>query len=168
VTVTERLEEAALRHAFGRFPSGVAAVCGLSGGTPLGMAVSSFTSVSVNPPLVSACVQNTSTTWPRLQRLPRLGVSVLAEGQQHAGRSLAMKAGDRFAGVGWRADTRGAVFVEDSAAWFDCSVYAEVAAGDHTLVLLRIHALDTAESAPLVFHDSRFRRLNLADETDGP
>lgn len=166
MTVTTRLDEAALRHAFGCFPSGVTAICGLSGETPIGMAVSSFTSVSINPPLVSACVQNTSTTWPRLQELPRLGVSVLAENQQHAGRSLAMKAGDRFAGVGWRADEHGAVFVEGSAAWFDCSIHAEVAAGDHTVVLLRIHALDTAASAPLVFHGSRFRRLNLADETD--
>src|SRR5918997_4998820 len=70
-----------LRRAYGCFPSGVTAICTLVDGAPDGMAASSFTSVSLDPPLVSVCVQNTSTTWPRLRHLPRLGVSVLAESQ---------------------------------------------------------------------------------------
>lgn len=67
-----------LRRAFGCFPSGIT-VCALVDGTPVGMAASSFTSVSLAPPLVSVCIQHTSTTWPVLRNRPRLGLSVLAE-----------------------------------------------------------------------------------------
>lgn len=150
-----------LRRAFGCFPSGVTAVCGLADdASPVGMAASSFTSVSINPPLVSVCVQNTSTTWPRLRGLQRLGVSVLAEGQDDACHRLSMKRGDRFAGVRWEAGADGAVFVYGATVWLDCSLHSEVAAGDHTIALLRIHGLRAEpDKAPLVFHGSRFRQL---------
>lgn len=92
-----------LRRAFGCFPSGVTAVCALVDGEPVGMAASSFTSVSVSPPLVSVCIQNISSTWPKLRRRPRLGLSVLAEGHDAACARLASKDGDRFADVGWEA-----------------------------------------------------------------
>jgi flavin reductase (DIM6/NTAB) family NADH-FMN oxidoreductase RutF len=166
MTVKVDLDAAVLRRAYGCFPSGVATVCGLSDEVLVGMAVSSFTSVSLDPPLVSACVQNTSTTWPRLRRLPRLGVSVLAEHQHEIGRSLAQKVGDRFAGVHWRASDDGAVFVEGASAWFDTSVHSEVPAGDHTIVLLEIYALKAEGGPPLVFHGSRFRRLQLSDPVE--
>jgi flavin reductase (DIM6/NTAB) family NADH-FMN oxidoreductase RutF len=158
-------DPAALRAAFGCFPSGLAALCALIDGTPAGMAVSSFTSVSLDPPLVSAYMQDNSTTWPRLRQVPRLGISVLAEDQSPAGRSLAARTGDRFAGVRWRAGPHGAVMIEEAAAWFDCSVYNEVPAGDHTLVMFRVHAFEAGRRRPLVFHGSRFRRLHT-DELD--
>ncbi|GHF35884.1 flavin reductase (DIM6/NTAB) family NADH-FMN oxidoreductase RutF [Amycolatopsis bartoniae] len=150
-----------LRQAFGSFPSGVIAVCALHQGAPAGMAVSSFTSVSLAPPLVSVCVQNTSATWPKLRERRRLGVSVLAEDQDRACRALSSKDGDRFANVDWYAGDDDAVFVRGAAAWFGCSVEDELPAGDHVIVLLRIHALATEpDVAPLVFHGSRFRRLD--------
>lgn len=150
----------ALRQAFGCFPSGVAAVCCMVDGVPVGMAVSSFTSVSLAPALVSVCVQDTSATWPKLRGRSRLGLSVLAEDQEPACRALSSKDGDRFAGVRWRASGQGAVFVQGAVAWFDCSLHAEVSAGDHTIALLKIHRLGTEPGgAPLVFHGSRFRRL---------
>jgi flavin reductase (DIM6/NTAB) family NADH-FMN oxidoreductase RutF len=150
----------ALRQAFACFPSGVAAVCGMTDGQPLGMAVSSFTSVSVEPPLVSVCVQSTSATWPRLRALPRLGVSVLAEGHDGACASLSSKYGDRFSGVSWEPSARGGVFVDDATLWLECSLHAELPAGDHAIALLRIHGLRTNSGvAPLVFHLSRFRKL---------
>ena len=71
-------DQVLLRQAFACFPSGVTAFCGLAGDKPEGMAASSFTSVSIDPPLVSVCVANSSTTWPRLADLPSLGLSVLA------------------------------------------------------------------------------------------
>jgi flavin reductase (DIM6/NTAB) family NADH-FMN oxidoreductase RutF len=149
-----------LRQAFACFPSGVTALCALAGDEPVGMAVSSFTSVSLDPALLSVCVQNTSSTWPNLRPRPRLGLSVLAEGQADAGRTLSRKTGDRFADVTWEASPDGAVFLGGASAWFDCSVYAEVPAGDHTVVLLAVHGLRAEPDVPpLVFHGSRFRRL---------
>lgn len=149
-----------LRRVYGCFPSGVTAVCALDGDEPIGIAASSFTSVSVDPAMVSVCVQTSSATWPRLRGMRRLGVSVLAEGQNEACRTLSLKTGDRFAGVGWSASSDGAVLVHDAVAWLDCSIHAELPAGDHLIVLLAIHALRAEpDRAPLVFHGSRFRQL---------
>jgi flavin reductase (DIM6/NTAB) family NADH-FMN oxidoreductase RutF len=152
-----------LRRAFGCFPSGITAVCALVDGTPVGMAASSFTSVSLSPPLVSVCIQHTSTTWPVLRNRPRLGLSVLAEGHDDACLCLAGKHADRFAGTDWASSEDGALFVRGSTAWLDCSVHQEVPAGDHVIVLLRVDGL-RAEPAtpPLVFHNSRLRRLSAA------
>jgi flavin reductase (DIM6/NTAB) family NADH-FMN oxidoreductase RutF len=148
-----------LREAFGCFPSGVTAVCALVGGTPRGMAASSFTSVSLAPPLVSLCIQRTSSTWPLLRDRPRLGLSVLAEGQDEACLRLSARQGDRFRDVAWETGPGDSVFVSGSSAWLECSLHEEVVAGDHLIALLRIHRLRTADTPPLVFHGSRFRRL---------
>lgn len=149
-----------LRSTFGCFPSGVTAVCALEQGTPVGIAASSFTSVSVDPPLVSMCVQNSSTTWPRLRSQARLGVSVLGQDQHEAAQQLAAKDGDRFASLELSCTAEGSVLVHGAVAWLDCSIHSEVPAGDHSIVLLRIHALAAMpDDAPLVFHGSRFRQL---------
>jgi len=149
-----------LRQAFGCFPSGVTALCSLDSGTPVGMAASTFTPVSLAPALVSVCVQDTSTTWPKLRRQGHLGLSVLAEGQDTVCRSLAVKDGDRFADVDWEASEDGSVYIHGANLWLDCSLYAEIPGGDHTIVLLKIHGLRAEpDRAPLVFHGSRFRRL---------
>lgn len=151
---------ARLRHAFGHFPSGVVAVCAEVGGVPVGLAASSFTSVSLDPPLVSVCMQHSSTTWPVLRAQPRLGISVLAEGQDGVCTRLASKTGDRFAGTARIASEHGAVFVDGASLLLDCAIHAEIPAGDHDVILLRVlglHAEPT--SSPLVFHGSTFRRL---------
>lgn len=149
-----------LRQAFGCFPSGVTALCALDSGTPVGMAASTFTPVSLEPPLVSVCVQDTSSTWPKLRRQSRLGLRVLAEGQDAICRSLAARDGDRFADVDWEAYEDGSVYVHGAGLWLDCSPYAEFPGGDHTIVLLEIHGLRAEpDREPLVFHGSRFRRL---------
>ncbi|MDP9799586.1 flavin reductase (DIM6/NTAB) family NADH-FMN oxidoreductase RutF [Catenuloplanes nepalensis] len=153
-------DPAALRAAYGCFPSGVTAVCALVDGAPAGLAASSFTSVSMSPPLVSVCVQHTSTTWPRLRHLDRVGVSVLGEDHDALARQIASRTGDRFAGVAWEAGPGGAVFLGGATAWLDCTVERQVPAGDHDIVLLRVHTLRAdPDVAPLVFHASRFRQL---------
>jgi flavin reductase (DIM6/NTAB) family NADH-FMN oxidoreductase RutF len=157
----DRTDSLELRRVFGCFPSGIAAVCALDGeGRPAGMAVSSFTSVSLAPPLVLVCVQNTSTTWPVLRRAQRLGVSVLAADQHQAARSLAARGVDRFADLSWSTTAGGAVLLHGAAAWLDCEVEQEVPGGDHAVVLLRVTALvGDPEHPPLVFHASTFRGL---------
>jgi len=152
--------EEQLRGAFGCFPSGVAAVCALVDGTPVGMAVSSLTSVSIEPALVSVCIQRSSATWPVLRERTRLGLSVLSEDHNEACRRLASKDGDRFAGVDWDAGAGRSLFIRGSSAWMEVSVFAEVEAGDHVIALLEVHGLDTApDTPPLIFHGSRFRRM---------
>jgi flavin reductase (DIM6/NTAB) family NADH-FMN oxidoreductase RutF len=150
-----------LRAVFACVPQSVVALCGLdSRGQPIGLAASSFSSVSLEPALISVCMATTSLTWPRLRPLDRLGVSVLADNHDQACRALAGPPDGRFADIAWHADPDGSVLVDDSAAWMNCSLHAEIPAGDHNVVLLRVHHIDAApEREPLVFHASRFRRL---------
>jgi flavin reductase (DIM6/NTAB) family NADH-FMN oxidoreductase RutF len=151
-----------LRGAFAAFPSGVTAVAALVEGTPVGLAASSFTSVSLDPPLVSVCIARTSTTWPKLRDVPRIGVSVLAEDHGDIARTLAGRSDDRFANLEWKDDGTGAVLVMGSALWLTCTVDAELPAGDHDIVLLRIAELQVfPEVAPLIFHASSFRQLGV-------
>jgi flavin reductase (DIM6/NTAB) family NADH-FMN oxidoreductase RutF len=161
--VDDQFEQALLRQAFGCFPSGVTAFCGLLDSAAEGMAASSFTSVSLDPPLVSVCVANTSTTWPKLATLHRLGLSVLAGDHAPIARALASKTGDRFNGIDWMATDSGAVFVHGATLWLECAPYKRVEAGDHEIVVLQIVALAIyPDIAPMVFHRSNFHELATA------
>jgi flavin reductase (DIM6/NTAB) family NADH-FMN oxidoreductase RutF len=156
----ESLDPATLRQTFGCFPSGVTAVCGLVDGLPVGMAASSFTSVSLDPPLVSVCVANSSSTWPLLRSAGRIGVSVLGAAQETVSRQLSSRAHDRFAGVAWEATPGGAVVLHGAPAVLECALHDELPAGDHQIVLLRVEALSADPDVdPLVFHGSRYWRL---------
>ncbi|WP_242888526.1 flavin reductase family protein [Actinomadura litoris] len=149
-----------LRRVYGAYPTGVAVVAGLVGDRPAGIAASSFVPVSLDPPLVSVCVAHTSTTWPRLRERPTIGISVLGAHQEHVGRRVGARDGDRFAGVEWRATAGGSVLVEGASAWFDCVVEQQVRSGDHDIVVFRVADLDAAHDVPpLVFHASTFRSL---------
>ena len=160
VEAHEEIDGADLRKVFGCFPSGVTAVCALVDGEPVGMAASSFTSVSLDPPLILVCADNNSATWAKLQEAPRLGVSILSADQDIACRQLAARNGDRFSECQWTATDDGAVFIVGASAWLDCSMWNEVRAGDHRIAVLRIVALEADPSIePLVFHASGFARL---------
>lgn len=154
------LGPAMLRKTLGHFPSGVVGVCALEDGRPVGMAASSFCSASLDPPLVLFCAANTSLTWPRLRRAPRLGISVLAVSQGELARQLAGPPENRFEEVPWTASEDGAVLLEGAAAWLNCHVDKEVPAGDHSVVLLHVNAaMASPGTEPLIYHQSRFRLL---------
>jgi flavin reductase (DIM6/NTAB) family NADH-FMN oxidoreductase RutF len=154
------LSPATLREAFGHFPSGVIAIAAEVDGARIGLAASTFVPVSLDPPLVSFCVQNTSTTWPKLLGLPFLGISVLGESHDEAVRTLAAKTGDRFAGLRTVSTGSGAVFVDGTSVWLESSIEQTIAAGDHTIVILRVSDITVhPDVPPIVFHRSTFRRL---------
>jgi flavin reductase (DIM6/NTAB) family NADH-FMN oxidoreductase RutF len=158
--VDGQFDQAVLRQAFGCFPSGVTAFCGLLDGVAEGMAASSFTTVSLDPPLVSVCVANTSTTWPKLAGLERLGLSVLAGDHGPVARALAAKNSDRFSNVDWMATDSGAVFVHGATLWLECSPFKRIEAGDHEIVVLQIVSLAVyPDVAPMIFHRSNFHGL---------
>jgi len=96
IAIDDRTDHHVLRTAFGCFPSGVTVVAALSAESPVGMTVSSFTSVSFDPPLVSICVRRSSTTWARLRPAGAIGVSVLGAHQADVCRALAAPGDDRF------------------------------------------------------------------------
>jgi len=157
----QKFDQELLRQAFGCFPSGVTAFCGIVDGQPDGIAASSFAAVSLDPALVSVCVSNNSSTWPRLAHLPRLGLSVLGGDHADVARALASRSGERFASVDWHASEGGAVFVRGAPLWLECSPYNVVRAGDHQILVLQIEALEMSPAVePIVFHRSKLFGIN--------
>jgi len=155
-----RLSQADLRHAFSLYPTGVVAVCALAGGRPNGIAINSFSSISLDPPLVSISIANSSATWPKLKSAPRLGLSVLGAHQNDLCRQLSSKKTDRFDGVDWQATEAGAVLLAGAALWLECRPFRVFEGGDHMVELLEITRCEVfADVPPLVFHLSQFRDL---------
>ncbi|SHH64371.1 NADH-FMN oxidoreductase RutF, flavin reductase (DIM6/NTAB) family [Jatrophihabitans endophyticus] len=155
-----RFDAEVLRAAFAAFPSGVTVVAARRAGEPVGMAASSFTSVSLVPPLVSVCFARTSATWPTLRAGERLGVSVLADDQDRLARQFAARGRDRFADVRSTTPASGAVLIDGACLWLECDVHAEFPAGDHVIALLEVHEIESfPQRRPLVFHSSEFRQL---------
>lgn len=154
------LDPGKLRKTFAHFPSGVTGVCAFIDAGPVGMAASSFAPVSLDPPLVLFCAARTSLTWPLLRHAPELGISVLGDQQEALCRQLAGRPEERFLGVEWSRTEHGAVLLEGATAWLACQLEDEVAAGDHSVVVLRVNALSSAPARrPLIFYQSRLQGL---------
>ena len=153
-------EDTELRRVFGRFPTGVTALCAMDGGKPVGMTASAFVAISLKPALVSVCIKHGSATWRQLRMRQRVGISFLGNGHAATALQLAQKTADRFSGLDYEVTSGGAVFLANAAAWLECSVDKEVAAGDHDIVVLRLHRAAAADDImPLVFHSSAFHTL---------
>jgi 3-hydroxy-9,10-secoandrosta-1,3,5(10)-triene-9,17-dione monooxygenase reductase component len=148
------------RRVLGHVPTGVALITATTPAGPAGMAVNSFTSVSLDPPLVSFCAAHTSSTWPRIQAAGSFSVNVLGEDHSGVSRRFAQKGADRFAGLGHRPGATGAPVLDGVAAHLDCELYAVLEAGDHVIVLGRVVHLDADEEVrPLVFHGGGYCSL---------
>lgn len=164
----------ALKRAYSCFPSGVVAVCRLAPPdgdrtepTAIGMSASAFSTVSLDPPLVSVCVRQESATWPLLREAEEVGVSVFAAHQGDLCRQLAGPEARRFDGVEPLVRPGGAMFLPEAAAHLVCTVAGEIPAGDHTVVLMQIVSLRSDPGVePLVFHASTFRALEARRERD--
>ncbi|MFE2410976.1 flavin reductase family protein [Kitasatospora sp. NPDC059408] len=143
---------ALFRSVLGRFATGVAALTALAGDAPVGMAVNSFASVSLTPPLVSFCVAHRSTTWPALRASGRLCVNFLAEHQEPLSRRLAGAAAERFRGVAWSGSPNGLPVLDGVLGWLECTIEDEHRAGDHDIVVARVDSLwARPDGEPLVF-----------------
>ena len=141
-------DERALRDAFGRFATGVAFVATEVDATPLGLIVSSFAAVSLQPPLVSFCPSRDSITWQRMRHAGRFAVHVLGARHGEFARRVAPAGADRFA----EPDV-----LRDALATIECDLAAEHAAGDHWIVIGRVRELRlSSDTQPLVYFAGRF------------
>jgi 3-hydroxy-9,10-secoandrosta-1,3,5(10)-triene-9,17-dione monooxygenase reductase component len=150
------------RTVLGHFATGIVAITAIDpdNGEPCGLAANSFTSVSLDPPLVAFCVAHTSTSWPRLRAARTQTVNVLAEHQQAVCAALASKGGDKFAGLEWTKSPGGNPMISDALAWIDCSIEAEHPTGDHVIVVARVHDLGVhGDGGPLVFFRGDYGRF---------
>jgi 3-hydroxy-9,10-secoandrosta-1,3,5(10)-triene-9,17-dione monooxygenase reductase component len=146
-------DSATLRTVGGHFATGVTIVTAREGDEPVGMACNSFTTVSLDPPLVLFCAMSSSSTWPRMKDAPGFAINVLSEDDEALCRVFATKDVDRFAAVTHRRAATGAPILNDALAYIDCVPEAQHDAGDHVIVVLRVVELGYAsEGKPLLFY----------------
>ena len=157
------VDGAAFRQVLGHFPTGVTIITALDDGAPAGLAVGSFFSVSLDPPLVGFCAAKTSTSFPHVQRVGKFCANVLAADQEALSRVFASSGADKFKGLGWRpAPATGSPQLADVLAWIDCSIDAVHEAGDHVVVIGHVHDLDVArEGSPLLFFRGGYHTLGV-------
>jgi 3-hydroxy-9,10-secoandrosta-1,3,5(10)-triene-9,17-dione monooxygenase reductase component len=155
-------DPAAMRTVLGHFATGVAIVTALDDGEPVGMACNSFTSLSLEPPLVLFCAAKSSTTWPRIQAAKKWAANILAEDGEEICRLFAQKGADRFAHIAHTAGRSGAPLLEDAIAFVDCETVAEHDAGDHLIVVGRVLELGyDPEAKPLLFYRGGYGRFEV-------
>lgn len=142
------------RDVLGHFPTGVAVITSVDDdGTPIGMAVGSFTSVSLDPPMVAFLPDRGSSTFPAIRDTGRFCVNVLAGGQESVSRTFATRGADRFEASTWHpAPITGSPVLEEAVAWIDCDLGDIHEAGDHYIVIGNVRALDVQNpTLPLLF-----------------
>lgn len=144
---------ATLRRALGHVPTAVSVVTACDQDGPVGMTVGSFTSISLDPPLVGFFVDAGSATAARVQSAGRFCVNVLTQDQHAICGSFASRVPDRFAGITHGRAENGAVRIDDAVAWIECDIEEVVTLGDHELVVGRVTTLEVPNRPvrPLVF-----------------
>lgn len=156
------IESTTFRRILGHYPTGVCVISAVDdGGAPVGMAVGSFTSVSLDPPLVAFFPDRGSSSWPRIERAGRFCVNVLADDQEHLSRRFAARIADKFEGLDYRMSDSGLPVLADVVAWIECTLHAVHEAGDHFIVLGQVDSLDVArDSHPLLFVRGKYGQFS--------
>lgn len=149
------------RQVLGHYPTGVAVVTAAAP-EPVGMAVNSFTSVSLQPPLVSFCAASSSSTWPRVRSAGRFAVNILHESQEQLCRQFSLSGVDRFEGVPWAPSASGSPILDGALAWLDCEIEAEHPAGDHSIVVGLVKGMGCRDGRPVVFWRGAYGAVALA------
>ncbi|MFI6037409.1 flavin reductase family protein [Streptomyces sp. NPDC051315] len=156
------VDQAGFRRVLGTFATGVTVITAPAAEdepSPAGFACQSFTSLSLDPPLVAFMVGRTSTTWPRIARAGAFCVNVLAAHQEEVCRAFAVSGADKFAGVAHdAAPASGSPRLAGTLAWIDCTIHTVHTGGDHLIVVGRVEALGATDrdEPPLLFHRGRF------------
>ncbi len=157
------IDEAKFRQVLGHYPTGVVVVTAMSPDKePVGLAIGSFTSVSLDPPLVAFFPAKSSSSWPKIEAAGMFCVNILGEDQEDVCRVFASKGADKFASIGWRRGRTGAPILNDVIAWIECEIEAVHDAGDHVVVLGRVIDLEVGHNGgPLVFFRGGYGRYEI-------
>lgn len=160
------LDVRAFRDSLGQFITGIVIVTAkLADGEFSGMTVNSFSSVSIDPPLVLFSVQRTTNSGTALLRARGYGISILSSDQQHLSNQFARGSPDKWSSTEWLEGHAGAPFIRGAFARFECEPYASYDGGDHVIVVVRVlkFAIANDKMDPLVFFRGRYRHLSHED-----
>ncbi|WP_285249508.1 flavin reductase family protein [Pseudarthrobacter sp. fls2-241-R2A-168] len=160
-----------LRHVLGHFATGLTVITAATDNGPAGFTCQSFSSLSLNPALITFSPARSSNTWPHLRKAGRFSVNILAAEHQHLAAQFARSGTDKFSGVDYSISPLGNPVLDHALAWVDCELDKEYDGGDHTIVVGAVRALAAREGAePLLFfkgsyvngladHPSRLERV---------
>ncbi len=148
------------RRACGRFATGVAVAAAIDPeGAPHGITINSFSSVSLDPPLILICLGHAVAAIEVFRRARHFGLSVLRDDQQHLSERFARRVDNHFDGLPWRLGKTGAPLLDDVLAQIECSPVNRIAAGDHDIFIAEMSAVELFEGDPLIYYASDYRAL---------
>jgi flavin reductase (DIM6/NTAB) family NADH-FMN oxidoreductase RutF len=154
------LSEAQFRRACSRFATGVAIAAVVDEtGTPHGLTINSFTSVSLDPPLVLICISYHTPILQRFLHASHFGLSFLKADQWEISDRFAMRVDDRFDGISWQAGQFGVPLLSENLATMECATRQILDGGDHTILLAEVMAAEMGAGDPLLFFDSSYQNL---------
>lgn len=146
-------DASSFRTVLGHFATGITLITAMDGDEPIGLSCNSFTSVSLDPPLVLFCAAKASSTWPRVQAARKFTANILGEDDEELCRLFAARGADRFAHLDWTPGKTGSPVITRALAYVDCEIEDEYDAGDHVIVVGRVVELGYAsEGKPLLFY----------------
>jgi flavin reductase (DIM6/NTAB) family NADH-FMN oxidoreductase RutF len=155
-------DSAKFRQVLGHFPTGVVVVTAIADDEPVGLAIGSFASVSLDPPLVGFFPGRSSRSWPRIRAGGAFCVNILGDGQEEISRVFASRDEDKFSAIGWKPGRTGSPIINDVTAYIDCEIESITQTGDHDFVLGRVVDLDVGhEGSPLIFYRGGYSRLSV-------
>ena len=156
------------RSTLGSFATGITVITALaSDGTPIGITISSFNSVSLEPPLILWSLSSNSPNLETFRNASHYAINILAADQQALSDRFASRREDRFAGLTLRSGLGGAPLIEGCCAWFECANEIQYPGGDHLIFIGRVEAFaQGAAAAPLIFHRGRYARLETSPAED--
>lgn len=152
----------ALRKTFGTFVTGVTVVTTMEGrSTPRGFTANSFTSVSLDPPLVLVCLSRKASSFQAFMEGESFCVNILSQGQRKIASVFASKSDDKFAGIEWRSGKTGSPVLAQVSAWMDCGANQRIEAGDHVILMGEVVEFATASATPLGYFSGGFVDFDL-------
>jgi len=164
-TTEQAFDIAGFRRALGAFVTGVTVVTTIQpDGSPRGFTANSFTSVSLDPPLILVCIAKTASSYAVFSQTGHFAVSVLAEDQKAVSGVFASKAADKFAQVAWQTRATGAPVMDGAAASFDCATHQVVDAGDHIILIGRVVDFVHTSSSPLGYCRGAYVNFSLSQD----
>ena len=155
------MNKVALRQALGAFATGVTIVTTVTAesGEPVGFTANSFTSVSLEPPLLLVCLAHTAASYRAFREAESFAVNVLAADQQETAMLFATRGADKFGPTDWHPGVLGAPLIDGCLARFDCAMHQRVTAGDHDILMGRVIGFSRHEGQALLFHSGAYQRL---------
>ena len=154
-----------LRRAFGSFATGVTIVTTLDAqGSPCGFTANSFTSVSIDPPLLLVSIAKSAFGCQVFTESSGFAVNILSQDQRELSNRFASAGADKFSGVEWGSAQTGSPILAGSVSWFDCHHHEQVDAGDHILLIGHIDAYENSDLTPLGFCRGAYMSIGLSPQ----